>query len=155
MYFLHYLQLFIVKVLSIMRRIVNESFIREASYRALKETLNETFFPNDEDYDIYSDQDANIEEKSGKKKSSKAGRKGANKEELSKKRALVISWLKDPAVNCAEIMRKLWHPQKEQEDSMRSFFYKCRDGKKNQSGNPCRFTDSEIVKLFSIHSSSK
>lgn len=141
-----------------MRRIVNESFIREASYRALKETLNETFYPDgsDNNFDIYSDQDANLEEKSSKKKASKSGKKkNSDKDKLAKKRAFVISWLKKPEVNCAEIMRKLWHPEKEKEDAMRSFFYKCRDGKENQSGNPCRFTNSEITKLFSIYSTSR
>lgn len=68
------------------------------------------------------------------------------------KRSLVISWLKKNDINCAEIMRKLWHPAKEDEDSARSYFYKCRDGKLNDSGVPYRFTDEEINALYRIKS---
>lgn len=67
-------------------------------------------------------------------------------------RKIVIDWLKNPKTNCAEIMRELWHPTKEEEDAKRSFFYKCRDGKLNDAGVPYRFSDKEINRLNSIRS---
>ena len=81
--------------------------------------------------------------KDDEKRSGKAG-KG--------KRAIVLTWLKDPAVNCAEIMRKLWNPTEEEEDAARSYFYKCRDGKLNDSGVPYKFSDSDINSLYKIKS---
>lgn len=66
------------------------------------------------------------------------------------KRARVIQWLKDDSVNCAEIMRKLWHPASKKEDAARSYFYKCRDGELNDSGVAYSFSDKDINKLYSI-----
>jgi hypothetical protein len=66
------------------------------------------------------------------------------------RRARVIQWLKDPSVNCAEIMRKLWKPSKKKEDAARSFFYKCRDGALNDSGVAYSFSDSDINRLYAI-----
>ena len=77
--------------------------------------------------------------------------KSGNKVNKSK-RSLVVNWLKQPSLDCAEIMRKLWHPAKEEEDSARSYFYKCRDGKLNDSGVPYRFSDEEINALYRIKS---
>ena len=68
------------------------------------------------------------------------------------KRSLVLGWLREPSLDCAEIMRKLWHPEKEEEDSARSYFYKCRDGKLNDSGVPYRFSDEDINALYRIKS---
>ena len=71
------------------------------------------------------------------------------------KRAIVIQWLKDPAnaVNCAEIMRQLWHPAPEEEDTKRGEFYKKRDGAINQdSGARYSFSDEEINALYRIKS---
>lgn len=68
------------------------------------------------------------------------------------KRALVLGWLKDPSVNCAEIMRQLWNPDPHEEDAARSYFYKCRDGKLNDSGVPYKFSDKEINELYKIKS---
>jgi hypothetical protein len=66
------------------------------------------------------------------------------------RRARVIKWLKDPSVNCAEIMRKLWKPSKKKEDAARSFFYKCRDGALNDSGVAYSFSDGDINRLYAI-----
>ena len=66
------------------------------------------------------------------------------------RRARVIKWLKDPSVNCAEIMRKLWKPSKKKEDAARSFFYKCRDGKLNDSGVAYSFSDKDINVLYAL-----
>ena len=91
-----------------------------------------------------------LAEKGKKKKKKKANKKTSddkdkndskkNKRINSKntkaasRRARVIKWLKDPTINCAEIMRKLWKPSPRKEDAARSFFYKCRDGALNDSG---------------------
>jgi hypothetical protein len=66
------------------------------------------------------------------------------------RRARVIKWLKDPSVNCAEIMRKLWKPSKKKEDAARSFFYKCRDGALNDSGVAYSFSEGDINRLYAI-----
>ena len=66
------------------------------------------------------------------------------------RRARVIKWLKDPSVNCAEIMRKLWKPTKKKEDAARSFFYKCRDGALNDSGVAYSFSEGDINRLYAI-----
>ena len=82
------------------------------------------------------------------KKVSKDSKKGGDK--MATRRARVIKWLKDPSVNCAEIMRKLWKPSKREEDAARSYFYKCRDGELNDSGVPYSFSDKDINRLYSI-----
>lgn len=110
-------------------RLMVESIAREVISEAKKETKKK------------SDED---------KKDSKSDNKKGN----ATKRTTVIRWLQDPAVNCAEIMRQLWHPKKSEEDSARSYFYKCRDGAKNDTGVPYAFTSKEINKLYSIKSSS-
>lgn len=71
------------------------------------------------------------------------------------KRAIVIQWLKDPAnaVNGAEIMRQLWHPSPEDEDTKRGEFYKKRDGAINKdTGARYSFSDEEINALYRIKS---
>ena len=107
-----------------------------------------------------------LAEKGKKKKKKKANKKTSddkdkndskkNKRINSKntkaasRRARVIKWLKDPTINCAEIMRKLWKPSPRKEDAARSFFYKCRDGALNDSGVAYSFSDAEINKLYAI-----
>jgi hypothetical protein len=102
------------------------------------------------------------EKKAGKqdkrKPKDKNDSKPKNKEEhrtkknskAATRRARVIQWLKDPSVNCAEIMRKLWKPSKKKEDAARSFFYKCRDGALNDSGVAYSFSDGDINRLYAI-----
>jgi hypothetical protein len=107
-----------------------------------------------------------LNEKGKKKKSKKKKDKKSDSKEDSKtkkekrinskntkaasRRARVILWLKDPSINCAEIMRKLWKPSKKKEDAARSFFYKCRDGALNDSGVAYSFSDKEINRLYAI-----
>lgn len=98
------------------------------------------------------------EKKAGRQDKKKGETSGERKERHKNKaktkaaarRARVIAWLNDPSVNCAEIMRKLWKPNPKKEDSARSYFYKCRDGKLNDSGVPYSFSDKEINKLYAI-----
>lgn len=68
----------------------------------------------------------------------------------NKRRRIVIKWLKDPIVDNAPIMKQLWNPTKDEEDSKRSYFYKCRDGELNDNGVPYQFSDSEINTLYKI-----
>ena len=78
-----------------------------------------------------------------------------NKQARATKRAIVLKWLRDPkqAVNCAEIMRQLWNPSPQDEDTKRGEFYKKRDGAINkQSGARYSFTDEEINQLYRIKS---
>ena len=90
-----------------------------------------------------------LDEKKKKKKKSK--KSASNKDsKAATRRARVIRWLKDPSVNCAEIIRQLWKPTEKEEDAARSYFYKCRDGELNDSGVPYSFSDKEINILYSI-----
>ena len=93
-----------------------------------------------------------LDEKKKKKKKKKSSEKNkSNKEsKAATRRARVIKWLKDPSVNCAEIMRQLWKPTEREEDAARGYFYKCRDGELNDSGVPYSFSDKEINILYSI-----
>lgn len=136
-----------------------KQYIQEAIDHMVKECINEML----------------LDEK--KKKGSKKKKKGSKKVEYTNKdlwknkskedprdnrkkenkiadgesrRARVIQWLKDDTVNCAEIMRKLWHPSKRKEDAARSYFYKCRDGELNDTGVPYSFSDADINRLYSI-----
>lgn len=96
----------------------------------------------------------NIEVPLKEKESHKKNNDNKNKEALKNKRSRVINRLKDPETNCAEIMRKLWRPSKDEEDSARSYFYKCRDGELNDSGVPYKFSDDEINRLYQLLTSS-
>jgi DNA-directed RNA polymerase subunit M/transcription elongation factor TFIIS len=136
-----------------------KQYIQESIDRMVRECINEML----------------LDEK--KKKGSKKNKKGPKKVEYKNKdlwknkskedprdnrkkenkiadgesrRARVIQWLKDDTVNCAEIMRKLWHPSKRKEDAARSYFYKCRDGELNDTGVPYSFSDADINRLYSI-----
>lgn len=83
-------------------------------------------------------------------KEKKERRKKSQNSKNAARRARVIKWLKDPSVNCAEIMRKLWKPSKKKEDAARSFFYKCRDGALNDSGVAYSFSEGDINRLYAI-----
>ena len=85
-----------------------------------------------------------------KNDSKKNKRINSKNTKAASRRARVIKWLKDPTINCAEIMRKLWKPSPRKEDAARSFFYKCRDGVLNDSGVAYSFSDAEINKLYAI-----
>lgn len=75
----------------------------------------------------------------------------SNKEESkisSKRKKRIIQALKDETVDMAQYAYRLW-PNKD-EDSARSYFYKCLDGKTNDSGDVYSFTDDEFVQLESF-----
>ena len=65
-----------------------------------------------------------------------------------KRRQRVIARLKDDGVDVAQYAYKLW-PEKD-EDSARSYFYKCLNGEKNDSGVVYKFDDDEINRLYSM-----
>lgn len=83
----------------------------------------------------------------------KSKKKPKKKKDSLNKRKTVLNWLKNGSINNADIARKLWHPTKRKEAATRSYFYKCRDGKLNDDGNPYAFTSSDINKLYGIKSS--
>lgn len=112
------------------------------------------FNPNIEDETKKRDKFADVRKKirHAKREREKVYGKEKNGRVNKSKRSLVLSWLREPSLDCADIMRRLWHPKKEEEDSQRSYFYKCRDGKLNDSGVPYRFSDEEINALYRIKS---
>lgn len=85
-------------------------------------------------------EDSDKKEKSDNKKE---GSKISNK-----RKRRIIHALKDKTVDVAQYAYRLW-PDKD-EDSARSYFYKCLDGKTNDSGDVYSFTDDEYVQLESF-----
>ena len=77
----------------------------------------------------------------------KQDNKGDDKQN-SKKRQRVIERLKSDKVDVAQYAYALW-PDKD-EDSARSYFYKCLDGKTNDNGDIYKFSDKEINTLYSL-----
>lgn len=107
----------------------------------------------DEKFDSAHDIRKSIRHSSREFDKKNGGKKEKGMGRVSKqRRSEVLNWLKEPELDCAEIMRKLWHPSPKHEDSARSYFYKCRDGKLNDSGVPYRFSDKEINALYRIKS---
>ena len=86
------------------------------------------------------------------KDDSKKSKDSSNNNIKEKRRRVVIKWLKDPIVDNAPIMKQLWNPNSDEEDSKRSYFYKCRDGELNDNGVPYQFSDEEITTLYKIKS---
>ena len=66
----------------------------------------------------------------------------------AKKRERVISRLKSDGVDVAQYAYRLW-PDKD-ENSARSYFYKCLDSKTNDTGDVYKFTSDEINRLYSM-----
>ena len=66
----------------------------------------------------------------------------------AKRRERVISRLKSDGVDVAQYAYRLW-PDKD-ENSARSYFYKCLDGKTNDTGDVYKFTSDEINRLYSM-----
>ena len=86
-------------------------------------------------------------EKEEKKDNDSPKEKEGNKAS-AKRRERVISRLKSDGVDVAQYAYKLW-PDKD-EDSARSYFYKCLDGKANDTGDVYKFTSDEINRLYSM-----
>lgn len=141
---------------STIKKMVAESFAAFDGGEVAPEryTLSD-FNPNIEDETKKRDRYADVRKKirHAKREREKVyGKEKKNGRVNKSKRSLVLAWLKEPSLDCADIMRRLWHPKKEDEDSARSYFYKCRDGKLNDSGVPYRFSDEEINALYRIKS---
>ena len=86
-------------------------------------------------------------EKEEKKDNDFSKEKEGNKAS-AKRRERVISRLKSDGVDVAQYAYRLW-PDKD-EDSARSYFYKCLDGKTNDTGDVYKFTSDEINRLYSM-----
>ena len=86
-------------------------------------------------------------EKEEKKDDDSSKEKEGNKAS-AKRRERVISRLKSDGVDVAQYAYRLW-PDKD-EDSARSYFYKCLDGKTNDTGDVYKFTSDEINRLYSM-----
>ena len=86
-------------------------------------------------------------EKEEKEDDDSSKEKGENKAS-AKRRERVISRLKSDGVDVAQYAYRLW-PDKD-EDSARSYFYKCLDGKTNDTGDVYKFTSDEINRLYSM-----
>lgn len=86
-------------------------------------------------------------EKEEKKEDDSSKEKEGNKAS-AKRRERVISRLKSDGVDVAQYAYRLW-PDKD-EDSARSYFYKCLDGKTNDTGDVYKFTSDEINRLYSM-----
>lgn len=86
-------------------------------------------------------------EKEEKKDDDSSKEKGEN-QASEKRRERVISRLKSDGVDVAQYAYRLW-PDKD-EDSARSYFYKCLDSKTNDTGDVYKFTSDEINRLYSM-----
>ena len=86
-------------------------------------------------------------EKEEKKDNDSSKEKEGNKAS-AKRRERVISRLKSDGVDVAQYAYRLW-PDKD-ENSARSYFYKCLDGKTNDTGDVYKFTSDEINRLYSM-----
>ena len=86
-------------------------------------------------------------EKEEKKDDDSSKEKEGNKAS-AKRRERVISRLKSDGVDVAQYAYRLW-PDKD-EDSARSYFYKCLDSKTNDTGDVYKFTSDEINRLYSM-----
>ena len=86
-------------------------------------------------------------EKEEKKDDDSSKEKEGNKAS-AKRRERVISRLKSDGVDVAQYAYRLW-PDKD-EESARSYFYKCLDGKTNDTGDVYKFTSDEINRLYSM-----
>ena len=86
-------------------------------------------------------------EKEEKKDDDSSKEKEGNKAS-AKRRERVISRLKSDGVDVAQYAYRLW-PDKD-ENSARSYFYKCLDGKTNDTGDVYKFTSDEINRLYSM-----
>lgn len=113
-----------------------EKILREAIVRMARKAIRESFFNEEETANNLDRRRKNTDQ-----------HQGASRANMRK---IVIAWLKSGTINDAEIMRRLWNPDKKHEDAKRSYFYKCRDGEPNESGVPYKFSDEEINTLYQI-----
>lgn len=76
----------------------------------------------------------------------------SNLTDNNKRRKIILKWLNNPALNQTAIMKQLWRPDKDEEDSKRSLFFKKLHGELNDNGIPYQFSDEEVTQLFKIKS---
>lgn len=92
------------------------------------------------------------EKKSSEKKENDDKPKKKESEEdpgtRSKLKRRIIQYLKDEKTDIAPYAYELW-PDKD-EDSARSYFYKCLDNKTNDEGDVYSFSDDEFNRLHSM-----
>jgi len=87
------------------------------------------------------------EKKHSKPKKNSEGEEKFESKISEKRKKRILQALKDPTMDVAQFAYRLW-PDKD-EDSARSYFYKCLDGKTNDSGDIYSFTDDEFIQLES------
>ena len=120
-----------------MKVTLTESKLNSIIAESIKRVLSEGFF----------DSFPSMYEKEEKKDDDSSKEKGEN-QASAKRRERVISRLKSDGVDVAQYAYRLW-PDKD-EDSARSYFYKCLDGKTNDTGDVYKFTSDEINRLYSM-----
>ena len=120
-----------------MKVTLTESKLNSIIAESIKRVLSEGFF----------DSFPSMYEKEEKKDDDSSKEKGEN-QASTKRRERVISRLKSDGVDVAQYAYRLW-PDKD-EDSARSYFYKCLDSKTNDTGDVYKFTSDEINRLYSM-----
>lgn len=120
-----------------MKVTLTESKLNSIIAESIKRVLSEGFF----------DSFPSMYEKEEKKDDDSSKEKGEN-QASAKRRERVISRLKSDGVDVAQYAYRLW-PDKD-EDSARSYFYKCLDSKTNDTGDVYKFTSDEINRLYSM-----
>ena len=120
-----------------MKVTLTESKLNSIIAESIKRVLSEGFF----------DSFPSMYEKEEKKDDDSSKEKGEN-QASAKRRERVISRLKSDGVDVAQYAQRLW-PDKD-EDSARSYFYKCLDSKTNDTGDVYKFTSDEINRLYSM-----
>lgn len=74
-----------------------------------------------------------------------------NEQSSSMKRKAVMTWLKDPKFNHAQLAYDLYHPKDQSEkDTVRSLFSKEATGKPDADGAIRSFSDDDINKLYQM-----
>lgn len=109
---------------------------------SIKRAVRESIFDIVNGADMYEKKSESEKEKKSKDSEDKKNIKA------TKLRKRVIRALKNEKVDVAQYAYALW-PEKE-EDSARSYFYKCLDGKLNDDGDPYSFSDEEIIRLHGL-----
>lgn len=127
------------------------SVTKESVSRIVGQVLKEGLFDGGMDESMFDETMFAEKKKKHHSKPEHNDEKKSGSKDASKRRQRVISYLKQDGVDVAQYAYELW-PDKD-EDSGRSYFYKCLDGEKNDSGVPYRFNDDEVNRLYSMISS--
>lgn len=122
----------------------NEKLLRESIKRMVRESIFD--YINGGMHEKKSEDSKDDSEETHKHHSKHEDNVDSRLSDRKKKR--IIQALKDPSMDVAQFAYRLW-PEKN-EDSARSYFYKCLDGKTNDEGDVYSFTDDEYVRLESF-----